>query len=281
MKKLITVTIIFILSFKMNGQNLDNLYANAKLNIDYSSSILLSDKEIFLENALTEWILNNTSNFENINEIKIAFENKWYWGSWKKVVRGLEFVKKENTQSRIAYFEVLRKRNEAECRRQQDRSQMLWTLAGVGLGLTADYVNKHRVEIRDFFVDALRSSSTSDYSNSSNNNSTKESSKSDKKIEILENKKHIEFREDRTANCSQGKITYYKVYQNGKLYEGNSSIGVGDYNNYYYDGCANNTSNIVGLQNSTEKSKTTLKQFLIRQYESGTSNADSYTLTTK
>lgn len=171
MKKIIILATIFIFSFKMNGQELDKLYANAKLNIDYSSSILLTDKEILLENELSEWILYNRSNFENINEIKIAFENKWYWGSWKKVVRGLEFVKKENTQNRIAYFEDLRKRNETECRRQQERSQMLWTLGTAAVIGAGAYAYNHRVEIRDFFVDALKNPS-SDTNNSSNNNNS-------------------------------------------------------------------------------------------------------------
>lgn len=119
--------------------------------------------------------------------------------------------------------------------------------------------------------------SSTSYSSSTNSDSEIESSSNENNTK-KDVGKHIEFREDRTADCSQGKVIIFKVYENGKIYEGNSTIKVGDYNGSWHDGCANGG---MIFNEQTSKSKITLKQFLIQQYESGTSNADSYTLTTK
>lgn len=284
MKKIILVFSLLYSIFGFGKVNIDEVYSNAKLNIDFSSSMVFSDKQNVIEKELADWILSNPNRFEDVNKIKIAYEPKWYWGSWKKVVRGLEFVKKENVQKRIAYYEDLRKRNEEEFRRQQERKTFLTALGVAAASYLGVKIYENRYEIANFIKENWNNSSSNYYTD--NNDSKKETEKENNsetlknsEIEKINKEKHIEFVEERTTNCNKGTVTYYKVYLNGKKYDTKS---VGDYDNHFWDGCAGQTvSSIVGLQTKEEKSKTTLKQFLIRRYESETSSADSYTLTTK
>lgn len=131
MKKILIFSILFISTY-CYSVDLDNAYRNARLNVDFSSSIIFNDKEIVKEDELAQWILSNPDNFANINQIKIDFGAKWYWGSWKRVVKALEFVKKENVQNRLAYFENLRKINE------KNRS---WSWQEIAQGLLESYNN--------------------------------------------------------------------------------------------------------------------------------------------
>lgn len=115
---------------------------------------------------------------------------------------------------------------------------------------------------------------TDNYSQDNYKSTTSTDISTTKKIE-----KNIEFIEDRTAECSNGThITYYKVYENGEIYYNNSTISIVAFDGYWLNSCPN--SGIIG-PDKVEQSRMTLKQFLIQQYESGTSNADSYTLATK
>lgn len=78
MKKVTTVIIIFILAIKMNGQNLDNLYANATLNSDYTSTLSVSDDTNVLKEDFTKWLIDNKTKFNFENGVNIIWKNKWY-----------------------------------------------------------------------------------------------------------------------------------------------------------------------------------------------------------
>lgn len=286
MKKIILIFTILCSTLGFCKVNIEEVFNNATLNIDYSSSMIFNEKQLVQEKEIAEWILSNPNRFENVNQIKIAFETKWYWGSWKKVVRALEFVKKENVQNRIAYFEDLRRRNEAECRRQQQRKELLTTLAIDGAKLAGITIWENRHEIANFVKENWNSRS-SNYSNeninsSSSNDNGEEKDSEDKKT--LENKSDdkvdIEFREtDQTGICNyhvdKPKIRYFNaVNKNNEESKGTFKIIACD--GKYWESCPDGL--LVG---NIEISKTTIKDYLIRQYESGRSNADSYTLIEK
>lgn len=124
MRKLITVTIIFILSFKMNGQELDNLYANAINNESFMSYFIVDENEIVTDNQLKKWIDKNPHLFENIDSISTVQNKKWFWGSTKTLISTVSFVKSENIEKRRLYFaEIARKKEEArlaELRQQEE-----------------------------------------------------------------------------------------------------------------------------------------------------------------
>lgn len=277
MKKIILIFTLLYSTLGFCTINIEEVYNNAKLNIDYSSSMVFSDKQIVQEKEIAEWILLNPNRFEHINQIKIAFETKWYWGSWKKVVRALEFVKKENIQNRIAYFEDLRKRNEAECRRQQERREMLTTLAIGGATLAGITIWENRHEIANFIKENWKSSDSSN-SNSSNKENNSENGKALNNKN--ENKLDIEFREtDQTGECNnhvdKPKIRYFDAINknNGKS-KGIFKIIV--YKEKYWSDCPDSFSA------GNSKPDSTLKQYLINQYNSAhpfSDNPDSFTLT--
>lgn len=182
MKKIILVFSLLYSILGFGKVNIEEVYSNAKLNIDFSSSMIFSDKQNVIEKELAEWILSNPNRFEDVNQIKIAYEPKWYWGSWKKVVRGLEFVKKENVQKRIAYYEDLRKRNEEEFRRQQERKTFLTALGVAAASYLGVKIYENRYEIAKFIKENWNNSSSNYYTD--NNDSKKEI--------LLENKYNIE-----------------------------------------------------------------------------------------
>jgi hypothetical protein len=136
-----------------------------------------------------------------------------------------------------------------------------------------EFVTEKVNDLKEWWKSSPSSYSSESYSNNSNQKST--NSDSENQTTKSDNGKHIEFREDETRNCGNNvKITDYKVYKNGEKY---STISVSSFNGYWSTSCPNGGF----LPDKVEQSRMALKQYLIRQYESGTSNADSYTLTTK
>lgn len=92
----------------MNGQTLDNLYANATLNSDYTSTFNTPiDSKIF-RRELKKWVINNLTKFKPENELYIKWGYEWYWGSGKTYLKSLTFVKSENLVNRKNYLEILK-----------------------------------------------------------------------------------------------------------------------------------------------------------------------------
>jgi len=273
MKKLLIFSILFISTY-CYSVDLDNAYRNAKLNVDFSSSIIFNDKEIVKEDELAQWILSNPDNFANINQIKINFGAKWYWGSWKRVVKALEFVKKENVQNRLSYFENLRKINE------KNRS---WSWQEIAQGLLESYNNnsdfkaivdysaKKVKEGVESFKENWKNASSESYSTerSNSNNSNQKNTKSDSENQTKENSKSdkldIEFREtDQTSECNytvgKPKIRFFNaINKNNGQSKGTFKIII--YDGKYWSDCPDSFSA------GNSKPNSTLKEYLIKQFE--------------
>lgn len=174
MKNIVLIFTLLLSTLSYSKVNIEEIYNNAKLNNDYSSSMVFTESQLVQEKEIAEWILSNPNRFEDVNQIKIAFENRWFYGSWKKIVRALEFVKRENIQNRLAYFEDLRKRNEAECRRQQERRELLTGLVAVGVTGLGVKIYNNRHEIANFIKENWNNSSSTYSSNESNGNNSKQ-----------------------------------------------------------------------------------------------------------
>lgn len=211
MKKIILVFSLLYSILGFGKVNIDEVYSNAKLNIDFSSSMVFSDKQNVIEKELAEWILSNPNRFEDVNQIKIAYEPKWYWGSWKKVVRGLEFVKKENVKKRIAYYEDLRKRNEEEFRRQQERKTFLTALGFAAASYLGVKIYENRYEIGNFIKENWNSGS-SKYSNENNN--SKQKTDKENNNETLKNSESVKIDKEkyRTGNFELPNYTEEVAY---------------------------------------------------------------------
>lgn len=286
MKKIIIFSILFISTY-CYSVDLDNAYRNAKLNVDFSSSIVFNDKEIVKEKELGLWILSNSDKFENINQIKVAIENKWYWGSWKRVVKAVEFVKKENIQNRLAYFEELRKINEKNrpLSLEEKLHQFNEFLKIPEVQSAGKYIGKKVKEGVESFKESWKNaSSESSSSSSSSNDNVEEKDSEDKKT--LENKSddkvHIEFREtDQVGECNnhvdKPKIRYFNaVNKNNGQSKGTFKIIVCD--GKYWSDCPDSFSAGNSNPNST------LKEYLIKQYEGQYiffSSPNSYTIIEK
>lgn len=106
--------VIFILSININGQNLDNLYANASNNASFMSHFTVNENTIITDHQLKKWVAKNPNLFENIDSISKSQYKKWFWGSTKTLISRVSFVKSENTEKRKFYFaEIARKKEEA------------------------------------------------------------------------------------------------------------------------------------------------------------------------
>ena len=119
-----------------------------------------------------------------------------------------------------------------------------------------------------FSLFSSNSNKPSSSTSSSNNSSQNTSQQSDRK-----NIKFVKLEDLGECNFTEGhpKITYYQVFENGKKSQISSNKKLIIYKGNWYDGCPNSA-----FSNKINPTKTTLKSFLIRQYESDAGKADSY-----
>lgn len=190
MKRKLTIVILFLLctfSFAQKSfQKLNQLYDNAQLNSDYSSTFSVDEKTNILLEDFKKWVNANPNKFNDLKELEVAYQPKWYWGSYKIVLAKIGFIKPENVNNRIAYFEEIRKRNEEEYRLKREAGILTGALITGGL----IYAGKKA-------YDWWKSTPTSDYSGnySSSNNSKQENINSENECENkLTNEEFINFK---------------------------------------------------------------------------------------
>lgn len=172
MRCLFTILVLSVCTV-IHAQKLDKLFVNAEMNPNYSSSFIVDQNSNILEKDVNKWLVKNKNNFENINDVKVIFTQKWYWGSKKTVLKSMFFVKRDHVANRNAYLERLRIKGQRDAELQQQAKALI--VGGVALGI--GYIYSKKDQIKEWYLDGFKyvpADNISNYEESKLKNSDKD-----------------------------------------------------------------------------------------------------------
>ena len=99
------IIISLLFSANLYSQNISNKFRNAQLNLDYTSTFIVKNKENISSRKVEKWLKNNPAYFDKNYQFNVPVTgSKWFFGTDRKVISNFSFVKAEHIDKRAKYL---------------------------------------------------------------------------------------------------------------------------------------------------------------------------------